>query len=136
MHKSYLIPWLLMASFTIHSTAQAQSEATSIKNISARDGFKVELLYTVPKEKLGSWVNLCVDDKNRIIASDQFGGLYRFPAPETEKNLDQSKIEKFLPIFVRPTDSSGRIRCPLRSRSTITKKDGKRDIQTDRLEWG
>ena len=100
MHKSYLIPWLLMASFTIHSTAQAQSEATSIKNISARDGFKVELLYTVPKEKLGSWVNLCVDDKNRIIASDQFGGLYRFPAPETGKNLDQSKIEK-IPADIR-----------------------------------
>ena len=100
MHKSYLIPWLLMASFTIHSTAQIQSEATSIKNISARDGFKVELLYTVPKEKLGSWVNLCVDDKNRIIASDQFGGLYRFPAPETGKNLDQSKIEK-IPADIR-----------------------------------
>ena len=100
MHKSYLIAWLLMASFTIHSTAQIQSEATSIKNISARDGFKVELLYTVPKEKLGSWVNLCVDDKNRIIASDQFGGLYRFPAPETGKNLDQSKIEK-IPADIR-----------------------------------
>ena len=100
MFKSYLIPWLLMASFTIHSTAQTQSEATSIKNISARDGFKVELLYTVPKEKLGSWVNLCVDDKNRIIASDQFGGLYRFPAPETGKNLDQSKIEK-IPADIR-----------------------------------
>ena len=100
MHKSYLIPLLLMANFTIHSTAQIQSEATSIKNISARDGFKVELLYTVPKEKLGSWVNLCVDDKNRIIASDQFGGLYRFPAPETGKNLDQSKIEK-IPADIR-----------------------------------
>ena len=100
MYKSYLIAWLLMASFTIHSTAQIQSEATSIKNISARDGFKVELLYTVPKEKLGSWVNLCVDDKNRIIASDQFGGLYRFPAPETGKNLDQSKIEK-IPADIR-----------------------------------
>ncbi len=100
MHKSYLIPLLLMASFTIHSTAQIQSEATSIKNISARDGFKVELLYTVPKEKLGSWVNLCVDDKNRIIASDQFGGLYRFPAPKKGKNLDQSKIEK-IPADIR-----------------------------------
>ena len=26
---------------------------------------------------MGSWVNLCLDGKNRIIASDQFGGLYR-----------------------------------------------------------
>mgnify|MGYP001305830171 FL=1 len=54
MHKSYLIPVLLMASLTARSTAQNQNEATSIENISAKDGFKVELLYTVPKEKLGS----------------------------------------------------------------------------------
>ena len=100
MHKSYLIPVLLMASLTSPSTAQIQSEATSIGNISVKDGFKVELLYTVPKEKFGSWVNLCVDDKSRIIASDQFGGLYRFPAPEEGKNLDESKIEK-VPAKIR-----------------------------------
>ena len=45
-------------------------------------------------------MNLCVDDKNRIIASDQFGGLYRFPAPKKGKNLDQSKIEK-IPADIR-----------------------------------
>ena len=48
----------------------------------------------MPKEKLGSWVNLCVDNKNRIIASDQFGGLYRFKAPEKGKALKASDIEK------------------------------------------
>ena len=100
MHKSYLIPVLLMASLTVRSTAQNQNEATSIENISAKDGFKVELLYTVPKEKFGSWVNLCVDDKNRIIASDQFGGLYRFSAPKEGKNLDESSIKK-IPAEIR-----------------------------------
>ena len=54
----------------------------------------------MPKEKLGSWVNLCVDDKNRIIASDQFGGLYRFPAPKAGKKLDESTIEK-IPADIR-----------------------------------
>ena len=100
MHKSYLIPLLLMVSLSSRSTAQIQSEATAIENISAKDGFKVELLYTVPKEKLGSWVNLCVDDKNRIIASDQFGGLYRFPAPKEGSNLDEATIEK-VPADIR-----------------------------------
>jgi len=89
-----------MAILTARSTAQIQNEATSIENISAKDGFKVELLHTVPKEKLGSWVNLCVDDKNRIIASDQFGGLYRFPVPKEGKNLDESTIEK-VPADIR-----------------------------------
>ncbi len=45
-------------------------------------GFKVELLYTVPKEEQGSWVALTTDPKGRIIASDQYGGLYRVtPSP-------------------------------------------------------
>ena len=100
MHKSYLIPLLLMATLMSRATAQMQSEATAIENISAKEGFKVELLYTVPKEKFGSWVNLCVDDKNRIIASDQFGGLYRFPAPKEGSNLDETTIQK-VPADIR-----------------------------------
>ena len=100
MHKSYLIPLLLTAILMSRATAQMQSEATAIENISAKEGFKVELLYTVPKEKFGSWVNLCVDDKNRIIASDQFGGLYRFPAPKEGSNLDKTTIQK-VPADIR-----------------------------------
>jgi len=40
-------------------------------------GFKAELLYTVPKAEQGSWVTLTVDPKGRLIAGDQYGGLYR-----------------------------------------------------------
>ncbi|MDQ3623839.1 MAG: c-type cytochrome [Verrucomicrobiota bacterium] len=48
-------------------------------------GFKVELLYTVPKAEQGSWVCMTIDPKGRIIAGDQSGGLYRVtvPAPGT-----------------------------------------------------
>ncbi len=47
------------------------------------DGFQVELLYTVPKETLGSWVNITSDPKGRLIVSDQGDlGLCRVtPAP-------------------------------------------------------
>lgn len=34
-------------------------------------GFQVEKLFTVPQEKLGSWVCITVDDRGRIIASEQ-----------------------------------------------------------------
>ncbi len=34
-------------------------------------GFQVEKLFTVPKEKLGSWVNMTTDPKGRLIVSDQ-----------------------------------------------------------------
>ena len=78
------------------STAHAQFEttATPVDKLIVAKGFEVELLYTVPKAEQGSWVNLCVDGKGRIIASDQFGGLYRFPAPSVGQPLQAKDIEK------------------------------------------
>jgi hypothetical protein len=96
-----LFSLFLLGSFSIiPSFAQFDTKATPIDSISVKDGFEVELLFTVPKERLGSWVNLCLDDKNRIIASDQFGGLYRFPAPAKGKTLKESDIEK-VPANIR-----------------------------------
>jgi putative heme-binding domain-containing protein len=83
-----------------HAMGAFDTKATPIESISVKDGFEVELLFTVPKEKLGSWVNLCLDGKNRIIASDQFGGLYRFKAPPKGETLKESEIEK-IPANIR-----------------------------------
>jgi putative heme-binding domain-containing protein len=49
--------------------------------IKAPRGFQVDLLYSVPKEKQGSWVNMTVDPKGRLIVSDQYGKLYRVTPP-------------------------------------------------------
>jgi len=50
-------------------------------------GFKVELLYSVPKGSEGSWVTMTVDPKGRIITSDQYGALYRItPSPIGKKS--------------------------------------------------
>ena len=57
------------------------NKATPIDRIKAAKGFEVELLYSVPGQDQGSWVNLCTDDKGRILVSDQFGGLYRITPP-------------------------------------------------------
>lgn len=53
--------------------------------ITVPKGFKVELLYTVPKEQEGSWVALTTDDKGRLIACDQYGSLYRMTVPAIGK---------------------------------------------------
>lgn len=55
--------------------------------------FKAELLYSVPKEIEGSWVNLCVDPKGRLIVSDQYGGLFRVTPPAIGSNAEV-EIEK------------------------------------------
>lgn len=51
--------------------------ATDPATMKIAKGFKVELLYSVPKNEQGSWVNMCVDPQGRLIVSDQYGSLYR-----------------------------------------------------------
>ncbi len=49
--------------------------------IKAPNGFQVDLIYSVPQATQGSWVNMTVDPKGRLIASDQYGKLYRITLP-------------------------------------------------------
>jgi putative heme-binding domain-containing protein len=51
--------------------------ATPAEELEVPDGYRAELVYTVPRRKQGSWVAMCFDDRGRIIASDQYGPLYR-----------------------------------------------------------
>lgn len=74
--------------------------ATPVSNIKTLPDFKVELLYSVPGGEQGSWVNLCTDDKGRIYASDQYGGLYRFKAPAAGQPLQAADVEK-VPVEIR-----------------------------------
>ena len=80
--------------------AVGENTATPISRIKVAKDFKVELLYSVPGGEQGSWVNLCTDPKGRIIASDQYGGLYRFAPPASGQPLDPAKVEK-LPAEIR-----------------------------------
>ena len=61
--------------------ALPELEATPVDAIKSLPGFKVERLYSVPSAKQGSWVSMTVDNKGRLIASDQFGSLYRVTPP-------------------------------------------------------
>ena len=71
-----------------------ENKATPIDRIKVPKDFQVELLYSVPGVEEGSWVNLCFDDKGRILASDQYGGLFRFAPPPAGQALDPKKVEK------------------------------------------
>lgn len=50
-------------------------------NFTVAKDFKIDLLYTVPRETQGSWVAMCLDPKGRLIVSDQNGALYRVTLP-------------------------------------------------------
>ena len=66
-------------------------------------GFKVELLYTVPKAEQGSWVSMTEDAKGRLIVGDQYGGLYRVTVPP----LGTSEGVKVEPLTL-PNGPSGK----------------------------
>ena len=56
----------------------ARNRATDTSSLRVPPDFKVETVYSVPKASQGSWVSLTIDDKGRLIASDQGEkGLFR-----------------------------------------------------------
>ena len=70
--------WTSIDAKTLDGAGKARAvTSTPADKLKVKKDFQVELLYSVPKEQQGSWVNLCVDGKGRLIVSDQYGGLYR-----------------------------------------------------------
>lgn len=73
--------------------APTAATATAAAEIVALPGYKVELLYTVPKLEQGSWVSMTVDPKGRLIVCDQYGFLYRITTPPVGSS-DQAQVEQ------------------------------------------
>lgn len=63
------------------------------EDIQVLPGFKVDLLYTVPKGEQGSWVSLTQDDKGRLIAGDQEGSLYRITLGGEEPEVQELQTQ-------------------------------------------
>jgi putative heme-binding domain-containing protein len=72
---------------------QPEPPATPPERIKIAKDFKVELLYSVPKDKEGSWVNMCVGPNGCLIVSDQYGPLYRVTPPPLGGKAEDTKVE-------------------------------------------
>ena len=57
------------------------------------DGFAIELLHEVAAESEGSWVSLTVDPQGRLIACDQYGGLFRIDVSVDPVTVEPLAIE-------------------------------------------
>lgn len=85
-------PWTSVTVDTLKAAADVRDpEATPIESMKIADGFKVEMIYSVPKSDQGSWVAMTIDTKERLIVSDQYGGLFRL-TPGASR--EETKIEK------------------------------------------
>ncbi len=54
---------------------------SKVDKLKLQPGFKAEHLYSPSENGQGSWVAMAFDDKGRMIASDQYGALYRITIP-------------------------------------------------------
>ena len=83
-----------------------KSDDPKITKLKLPDGFHAEHLYSPKEQGQGSWVAMTFDNKGRIIASDQYGNLYRVTVPAVgfDTATEKVKVEK-LPIKI-PDDTS------------------------------
>ncbi len=96
MYRSLPLAILFLAGLISPVAAQKPRTpaATPAESLKVKKDFKVELLYSVPRDKHGSWVNLCVDPRGRLITSDQYGPLYRITPPAPGAPASDTKVEK------------------------------------------
>ena len=78
----------------LQAAMASQACAEAAGKISLPPGFKAELVHEVPAETEGSWVSLTPDDKGRLIASDQNGGLFRITPSPIGADPSKTKVEK------------------------------------------
>ncbi|MCD6049990.1 MAG: Cytochrome c, partial [Verrucomicrobia bacterium] len=88
-------PWTKVNEKSLQAAANVKAPtATPVNQLRVAKDFKVDLLYSVPKDEQGSWVSMTVDPKGRLIVCDQYGGLYRvtLPAVTSTNGLKIDKI--------------------------------------------
>ncbi len=79
-----------------------------ITNLKLPLGFRADHLYGPSESGEGSWVSMTFDNKGRIIASDQYGGLYRLTVPAIGDTITKTTSEKLdiLNDITTATDTS------------------------------
>jgi len=82
-----------------------QNPTSKIDKLKVQPGFQVEHLYSPSEKGMGSWVAMTFDPKGRLIASDQYGSLYRLElAPVGVDSV--IKIEELRIGKIDPADTS------------------------------
>ncbi len=79
-----------------------------IDKLKLPEGFRAEHLYSPSEAGQGSWVSMTFDDKGRMIASDQYGALYRLQLPKAGENA-KPKVEKLTVGLMQPNDTTKKI---------------------------
>lgn len=97
---------LLLASCNT-KTGDKKEEKTStdpkLAKLKLPEGFHADHLFGPSENEDGSWVSMTFDDKGRLIASDQYGALYRLQLPPIG-DTSKPKVERL--VVGNTTDTS------------------------------
>ncbi|MBS1932514.1 MAG: c-type cytochrome [Bacteroidetes bacterium] len=88
-----------------NESGNAVSSDPKIAALKLPADFHADHLYSPGIHDQGSWVAMTFDDKGRMIASDQYGNLYRLTIPPIGSDTTQNKI-KVDSIVLQLTDTS------------------------------
>jgi putative heme-binding domain-containing protein len=84
----------LVAGAALHGPSQAYDlGATPPSAFRVPAGFQVDLVYEVPLAEQGSWVCLTPDLDGKILASDQYGKIYRVTPAPVGSTADKTIVE-------------------------------------------
>ncbi|MBA4850172.1 c-type cytochrome [Emticicia sp. BO119] len=104
-----LLALVSAASFTMLRNTPppaSNNDDPKIKKLKLSEGFSAQHLYSPSENNQGSWVSMTFDDKGRMIASDQYGKLYRLKIPAIS-SANKVEVEK-LQIGISPNiDTTG-----------------------------
>lgn len=73
--------WLPLVAAAFAVPAHTVLAQPTPKKFKTAPGFAVEQIYAVPRDSQGSWVALAPDGAGGLLASDQYGPLYRLTLP-------------------------------------------------------
>src|SRR6478735_9122260 len=99
VNLSVILMSLTVLIFSISCKDKNKDEAAvstdpKVANLKLPDGFKAEHLFGPSENGEGSWVSMTFDDKGRLIASDQYGALYRMTIPAIGDTTTKIKVDQ------------------------------------------
>ena len=102
---TFLISFIASCGRNEKQLVEQESSDPKINKLKMPAGFKAERLYSPGENEQGSWVSMTFDNKGRMIASDQFGGMYRLMIPPAGDS-SKPKVEKLTIGKPEPGDTS------------------------------